>query len=227
FFLDNKLLEKSVILKDLTEKIQTEPVMSPRSRPPARVPPDAPLLAGSEAPPTLQKQISAFRDYNGELAVQACELKKGVQERDEELQKQKSSISFLSTLVDDHQRQCECLENEMVRLVCSNDDLKEDYDQLLTRRRLLDRQLHDAAEKQRELLESLTKKKAMEAEQQNNFNERRKEEIWRRVVKKALHKSVSAEADLRHQRCLDLRDSTSLVLSRSHEKEKTCPRKPR
>ncbi|XP_066444478.1 protein Atg16l2 [Eleutherodactylus coqui] len=223
----NKLLEKSVILKDLTEKIQTEPVMSPRSRPPARVPPDAPLLAGSEAPPTLQEQISAFRDYNGELAVQACELKKGVQERDEELQKQKSSISFLSTLVDDHQRQCECLENEMVRLVCSNDDLKEDYDQLLTRRRLLDRQLHDAAEKQRELLESLTKKKAMEAEQQNNFNERRKEEIWRRVVKKALHKSVSAEADLRHQRCLDLRDSTSLVLSRSHEKEKTCPRKPR
>ncbi|CAN2390725.1 Autophagy related 16-like 2 (S. cerevisiae) [Pristimantis euphronides] len=225
----NKLLERSVFLKDLTEKIQTEPLTSAGSRHhAARISPEeAPHVAGSKAPPTLQKAVSDLRDYNGELAIQVFELKKKVQERDEEQRKQKSSISFLSALVDDHRHQCQCLENETAQLVCSNADLKEDYDRLLTQRLLLDGQLHDAEEQQRELIEMLTKKKAMEAEKQNNFNERRKEEIWRRVVRKALRKTVSAEGDLQHKHSLDLRDSTSLEVSGSHRIEKPCTRKSR
>ncbi|XP_075705609.1 autophagy-related protein 16-like [Rhinoderma darwinii] len=223
----NKLLEKSVFLKDLTEKIQTEPVISPGGHRDARIIPTVLRGAGSEAPPTLQKEISELRDYNGELAYEACELKKEAQERDEELKRQKCSISFLSVLVEDHKHQHQCLENDMVQMVGSNADLKEDYDQLLTRRLLVEGRLHDAEEEKRELEEALTKKKAMEAEQQNNFNQRWRDELWIRVVNKALRKTVSAEGDLHQKHLADSRDCSSLEMSGSQKIDKNSHRKSR
>ncbi|XP_044143188.1 protein Atg16l2-like isoform X1 [Bufo gargarizans] len=246
----NKLLEKSVFLKDLTEKIQTEPVLFPGGHHAARTLPEGVHTAGSDASPTLQKEISALRDYNGELAFQACELKKEVQEREQELQQQRSSISFLAALVDDHKDQCQCLEKEMVQMVCANADLKEDYDHLLSKRLLLEGQLHEAEEEQRDLIEALTMKKVMEAEQQNSINERRKDEMWSRIVKKALRKTVSAEGiesddssqifvsvcwppalpsvsvalDVCQTRSMNLHDLSSMGMTGNQELEKSSPR---
>ncbi|XP_071989897.1 protein Atg16l2 isoform X2 [Engystomops pustulosus] len=249
----NKLLEKSVFLKDLTEKIQTEPILSPGVQHAARITVEGPHAVGSEDPRTLEKEIAELRCYNGELAVQACELTKGVQERDGELKRQADSLSFLSSLVEDHRRQCRCLEDEVVRMVGSNADLKEDYDHLLDQRLLLERQLHDAEEEHQDLIERLTKMKALEAEQLNNINERRKQEMWTRMVRKALRKTVSAEGinlgetpeillsvrwppalpsisltlDVRHRRSTDLSDSNSMEMSGSDEMESPSPRKCR
>ncbi|XP_073404595.1 protein Atg16l2 [Dendrobates tinctorius] len=221
----NKLLEKSVFLKDLTEKIQTDPVVSPAGRHAARVSAGVLCTAGSEAPPTLQ--IAELRDYNGELAFQACELKKEAQKRDEELRQQKSSVSFLSAVAEDHRRQCQCLESEVAQMVCANADLKEDYDRLLARRRLVEGRLHIAEEQGREILEELTKRKALEAERQNNVNERRKGEMLSRMVKTALCKTLSAEGDFSSWRNTDGHDSKSLEMTRSLKIEKPAPKKSR
>ncbi|XP_056416245.1 protein Atg16l2 [Hyla sarda] len=243
----NKLLEKSIFLKDLTEKIQTEPILSPGSLHAARILPE-----GAPDPPTLQQEISELRVYNGELAYQACELKKRVEEQDEELKRQKCSLSFLSARVEEHKHQGRCLENETAHMVCSNADLKEDYDHLLAQRLLLEGKLHDAEEQERELLGDMTRKKAMEAEHQNIINERRKEEMLRRLVGKALRKTVSADGiessdspqillfwppalpsvsvtlDVIQRRHTDVSDSSSsLEVSNSHEKERPTSRKTR
>ncbi|XP_069825566.1 protein Atg16l2 isoform X2 [Dendropsophus ebraccatus] len=223
----NKLLEKSVFLKDLTDKIQTDPIVSPGVHHAARILSEGPPVAVLADPPALQQEIAELHIYNGELAFQACELKKKVQERDEELKRQKCSISFLSTQVDDHGRQCQCLQDETARLDSSNADLKRDYDQLLAQRLLLEERLHEAEEQERELIGTMTKKKALEAEHQNNVNERRKEEMWRRLLGKALRKTVSAEGDIRHRLHTDLCDSSSLEMSGSPEIEKTISRKSR
>ncbi|XP_069615586.1 protein Atg16l2 isoform X2 [Ranitomeya imitator] len=221
----NKLLEKSVFLKDLTEKIQTDPMILPAGRHAAGVPAGSLCTAGSEAPPTVQ--IAELRAYNGELAFQACELKKEAQRRDEELRQQRSSVSFLSALAEDHGRQCQRLESAVAQMLCANADVKEDYDRLLARRRLVEGRLHIAEEQGRELLEELTKKKALEAERQNNVNERRRGEMFSRMVRTALCKTLSAEGDFSSWRNTDGHDSKSLEMTEGHKMEKPAPKKSR
>ncbi|XP_077154963.1 protein Atg16l2 isoform X2 [Ranitomeya variabilis] len=221
----SKLLEKSVFLKDLTEKIQTDPVVSPAGRHAAGVSAGSLCTAGPEAPPTLQ--IAELRAYNGELAFQACELKKEAQRRDEELRQQRTSVSFLSALAEDHRRQCQRLDSAVAQMVCANTDLKEDYDRLLARRRLVEGRLHIAEEQGRELLEELTKKKALEAERQNNVNERRRGEMFSRMVRTALCKTLSAEGDFTSWRNTEGHDSKSLEMTEGHKMEKPAPKKSR
>ncbi|KAM9319734.1 protein Atg16l2 [Gastrophryne carolinensis] len=218
----NKLLEKSNFLKDLTENIQTEPLTSPGIHHAARSPSAAPNSPGSGDLLTLQKEIEALKSANGELAFEACELKKRAQEKEDRLKEQKVSMGALSDLVRGHELQRQCLEEVVVRTVCDNMDLKEDYDRLLSQRLWVEGKLQVAELEQRELIEALTKRKAMEAEEQNNQNERRKEEMWMRLVRKALRKTVSADGDLQH--CSDSHDSRSLEASGSGESQ---PRKNR
>lgn len=68
--------------------------------------------------------------------------------------------------------QRQCLEEEEVLLVCENADLKEKYDHLLTHRLWMEQELQDKQMEQRELIEKMTTKKVIQAEQQNNLNER-------------------------------------------------------
>ncbi|XP_072256255.1 protein Atg16l2 isoform X2 [Pyxicephalus adspersus] len=218
----NKLLEKSVFLKDLTEKIQTEPLNHA-----ARSPSSASHSPGPSDLHAIQKEIADLKASNGELAYEACELKKQVQERDDQLKEQSVRVAEFLDLLEGHRLQRQCLEEEEVRLVCANADLKENYDRLLYRRLLVEQNLHEKETEQREVIETMTRKKAMQAEQQNNLNERRKDEMWKSLVKRALRKTVSAEGDLRQQCSADSLDSRSLDMSRSSDREKLQPRKNR
>ncbi|XP_018429493.1 PREDICTED: autophagy-related protein 16-2-like, partial [Nanorana parkeri] len=199
----NKLLEKSVFLKDLTEKIQTEPVFLSGTHHAGRSPSGTSCSPGSGDLPALQKEIADLKISNGELAYEAFELKKRMQERGEwltdqsektelayeafELKKrmqergewltdQSENMAVLLELMEGHQLQRhmarQVLEKKEVQLVCANASLKEDYDRLLSRRLLVEQKLHEEEIEQREVIETMTKKKAMQAEQQNNLNER-------------------------------------------------------
>ncbi|XP_068122667.1 protein Atg16l2 [Hyperolius riggenbachi] len=222
----NKLLEKSTFLKDLTEKIQSEPPpTSPGSHHDARSQSEA--VAESGDIPALQKEMSAVQSANGELAFEACELKKQVQERDDQLKEQSTRVANLLDLAEGHQLQRQCLEEEVVLVVCANAELKERYDHLLSQRRLVEERLQETEVEQREILEDMTKKKALQAAQQNDLNERRKEEMWRRMLRKALRKTVSAEGDFVSNQSDDSHDTRSLEMSGSVELEKPLARQTR
>ncbi|XP_040195715.1 protein Atg16l2 [Rana temporaria] len=223
----NKLLEKSVFLKGLTEKIQTEPLASPGTHHATRSPSDVFCSPGSGDLSALQKEIAEIKTSNGELAFEACERKKRVQERDDWLKKQNTRIAELLDEEETRRAQRQCLEEEEVWLVCENADLKEKYDHLLTHRLWMEQELQDKEMEQREMIEKMTTKKAIQAEQQNNMNERRWKEMWTRTVKKALTKTLSAEGDIRQHRSSDPLDSRSLDWSGSLEGGKMQPKKNR
>ncbi|XP_073468715.1 protein Atg16l2 isoform X2 [Aquarana catesbeiana] len=223
----NKLLEKSVFLKDLTEKIQTESLASPGIHHAARSPSDASHSPGSGDLSALQKEIAEIKTSNGELAFEACERKKQVQESDDRLKEQNTKIAGLADEEEARRVQRQCLEEEEVWLVCENADLKEKYDHLLTQRLWMEQELKEKEIEQREMIEKMTKEKAIQAEQQNDLNDRWWKESWKRTVKKALTKTLSAEGDIRQHRSSDSLDSRSLDWPGSLEGEKLQPRKNR
>ncbi|XP_063806974.1 protein Atg16l2 [Pseudophryne corroboree] len=223
----NKLLERSIFLKDLTEQIQTDPLSSPNSHHVARVPPCVSHSPGPQDLPKLQKEIADLKNTNGELALEAYELKKQIQDREEQLKEQHDSITLMSELLEGRKLKQQCLQNDVLQMICANAEMKEEYDRLLSQRLLVETKLPEAELEQREHVETLTKKKALEAEQQNNLNQRRTKAIWTRAVKDALKKTISAEGDLHCKVRADTFDCSSEHSASSSEEEPQSGRKDR
>ncbi|XP_075438157.1 protein Atg16l2-like [Ascaphus truei] len=89
----NKLLEKTSLLKHLTEKLQTELIDSP-SRQTTRLPEEdlvPPDSRGSEMQRLKQQgQIEELQAVSGELAYEAFELMKQVQVKENKLEEQQT-----------------------------------------------------------------------------------------------------------------------------------------
>ncbi|XP_053312588.1 protein Atg16l2 isoform X2 [Spea bombifrons] len=118
-----------------------------------------------------QMEIEELENYNGELAYEACTLKKQVLERDNKLKQQSCSIKELQEDVEARCAQRDCLSEEARVTEISNRELKEKYDDLLLRSQGLEETLREEELKQRDLIETMTKQKALEAENQNQVNE--------------------------------------------------------
>ncbi|MEE6516472.1 hypothetical protein FKM82_025966 [Ascaphus truei] len=172
---DNKLLEKTSLLKHLTEKLQTELIDSPSrqtTRPPEDdlVPPDS---RGSEMQRLKQQgQIAELQAVSGELAYEAFELMKQVQVKENKLEEQQSRIVMLSEWVANLDGERYDLEGRVMVQRCANSVLKQEYDTLLGVRQESEEQLQKEVENQREMIEDLLKKKVLDAENQNQLNDR-------------------------------------------------------
>ncbi|KAM4796201.1 protein Atg16l2 [Rhinophrynus dorsalis] len=188
----NKLLEKSSLLKHLAETIQTEPIGSPGTQT-ARSPEDVPGSPASEDIRAQQWEKEELENYNGELAYEACELRKRIQERDDKLKEQITRMDEVSeyfTICKEQQRQ---LEDQVVSITCANSFLKDEYDKLLSHSHELEEELKKKNMQHTEMINDMIKRKEVEAEKQNQLNERRKKEMWTQQIKKALRKTLSVE----------------------------------
>ncbi|XP_018103379.2 protein Atg16l2 [Xenopus laevis] len=185
----NKLLEKSSLLKQLTENIQTEPA---RFHEEVLGPPRLPDID------VQQKEIEELEAYNGKLAVEACQLRARTQEQEDIMRIQSIRVTDLSDTLESRINHKNQLLDDLALIVATNADLKEDYDHIHSQKQRLEAEYQNKVVALMSITDDIMKRKAADAENQNKLNDRRKEELWRRQIKKALRKSVSTDAGLEH-----------------------------
>eukprot|EP00079_Xenopus_tropicalis_P018399 XP_004919970.1 PREDICTED: autophagy-related protein 16-2 isoform X2 [Xenopus tropicalis] len=185
----NKLLEKSTLLKQLTETIQTEPG---RFHDEAPGPPGVPETDGQ------QKEMEELDTYNGKLAFEACEMRARIQAQEDVMRIQNTRMADLSHTLESQINQKNQLLDDLAWIVATNADLKEDYDHVHRQKQGLEAEYQSKVVALVAITNDIMKRKAADAENQNELNDRRKEELWRRHCKKALRKCVSSDAGLEH-----------------------------
>ncbi|XP_053564748.1 protein Atg16l2 isoform X5 [Bombina bombina] len=185
----NKLLEKSSLLKHLTETLQTEQL--------PRLPEEIKPLPDTDDDQKLilqqQKQIEDLANANRELAVEAIDLKKQTHEQDVRLHEQLMRIEELTDVMATLQQDRFVLEDNIMEVVCANSELKHKYDTMLCNRQGLEYNLLQAEALTQEKLEDLVKKREEDARNKNQQNDRRKKAMLLHQIKMAMRREVRSE----------------------------------
>ncbi|XP_053564745.1 protein Atg16l2 isoform X2 [Bombina bombina] len=192
----NKLLEKSSLLKHLTETLQTEQL--------PRLPEEIKPLPDTDDDQKLilqqQKQIEDLANANRELAVEAIDLKKQTHEQDVRLHEQLMRIEELTDVMATLQQDRFVLEDNIMEVVCANSELKHKYDTMLCNRQGLEYNLLQAEALTQEKLEDLVKKREEDARNKNQQNDRRKKAMLLHQIKMAMRREVRSD-DIQHSCC--------------------------
>ncbi|XP_063288687.1 protein Atg16l2 isoform X2 [Pelobates fuscus] len=166
----NKLLEKSSLLKELTETLPTDPLVFPAGQ----VHRLRASTSGSnllEDAATQQREVEDIKTFNGKLACDACSLKHQVEEQDKKLSEQNSRVKALWERTALCCAERDTLEENVNVKVEANAELKQEYDLLLCRRQVVEETLQKEELEAQTVLEQLNMLKAVRAENQNKINE--------------------------------------------------------
>ncbi|XP_075448909.1 protein Atg16l2 [Ascaphus truei] len=119
------------------------------------------------------------------------------------------------------------LEGRVMVQRCANSVLKQEYDTLLGVRQESEEQLQKEVENQREMIEDLLKKKVLDAENQNQLNDRRKQDKLAREIKKALRKTLSIDVGFAPASCAASQEPSNVDISGTQECERPVTRASR
>ncbi|MEE6516471.1 hypothetical protein FKM82_025966 [Ascaphus truei] len=119
------------------------------------------------------------------------------------------------------------LEGRVMVQRCANSVLKQEYDTLLGVRQESEEQLQKEVENQREMIEDLLKKKVLDAENQNQLNDRRKQDKLAREIKKALRKTLSIDVGFAPASCAASQEPSNVDISDTQECERPVTRASR
>uniref|UniRef100_A0A8C5MCT6 Autophagy-related protein 16 domain-containing protein n=1 Tax=Leptobrachium leishanense TaxID=445787 RepID=A0A8C5MCT6_9ANUR len=214
----DKLMKRSSLLKELTDALE-----GGQSRR---------FWAGTSGSSctrdaaTHQRDIEKLQSYNGELACDACYLRKNVQELDGRLAEQGFRMTALQEATATLCAQRDALQEKVQLSQDANTKLKGEYDQLLCCQDEAGKDLREKELKTEEITDQMTRKKVMEAEEQNRSNESRQSDIWRHHCKKALRKTFS-DSNTEAPELGKLRPSSSLEnIRNTRERSQSVPSVP-
>ncbi|KAM4701314.1 protein Atg16l2-like [Discoglossus pictus] len=192
----NRLLEKSSLLKHLTESLQTD--QHGRFHEEARDlcgPQDVEILISQK-----QRKVEEITNATRELAIEAVELKKKNQELDVRLEEQKARMGDLTDHMAILQQEKFFQEDEVFEVSCANSELKEKYDTLLDELHRTEEKLQKTEMEKQEMIGDLMRRKEVDAAKKNKQIDRTKTYKWVQELKQALILVVRPE-NIHHSHC--------------------------